>query len=168
MVQDLLEISRLDAGAASLDLEEVPLDELVVNTVATHSGGAVPVRVDPTAARTTISADRRRIQRVIANLLDNARIHGRGAVLVSVETERGRARITVDDAGPGVAPEERSRIFDRFYRGAASGRRSEGSGSGLGLSLTKEHVRAHNGEITVEERPGGGARFTVDLPVGRP
>ena len=167
MVQDLLEISRMDAGAVSLDLEEVHLDELVVNTVAAHTRGSVPVRVDPDAVDITVQGDRRRLQRVIANLLDNARIHGGGAVLVTVGSQDRRAHIIVDDAGPGVAPDERARIFDRFYRGSASGRRSDGSGSGLGLSLTAEHVKAHRGEITVGVRPGGGARFRVELPANR-
>ena len=163
MVQDLLEISRMDAGAASLDLEEVDLDELVVNTVAAHTGGTVPVEVEPGAVGVTVRGDRRRLQRVIVNLLDNARVHAGGAVLVTVARAGNRARAIVDDAGPGVPIDERGRIFERFYRGAVSGRRSEGSG--LGLSLTAEHVKAHNGQVSVLDRPGGGARFVVELPV---
>ena len=167
MVQDLLEISRMDAGAASLDLEEIFLDDLVVNTVAAHTGGTVPVRVEPTATGLTVRADRRRLQRVIANLLDNARIHAGGAVLVTVDCVGERAHIIVDDSGPGVPAEERGRIFERFYRGAASGRRSDASGSGLGLSLAAEHVKAHSGEVVILDRPGGGSRFRVELPVRR-
>jgi K+-sensing histidine kinase KdpD len=71
----------------------------------------------------------------------------------------------VDDAGPGIDPAERARIFERFYRGSASGRRGTGTGSGLGLALVAQHVRAMHGEVRVESSPAGGARFVVTLPV---
>ena len=165
MVQDLLEISRMDAGAADLDLQSELLDELIVNTVAAHTGGTVPVEVDPSAEGTTVSVDRRRVQRIVANLLDNARIHGAGAVLVRIEQDGQWVRIAVDDAGPGVPAEEHERIFERFYRGPTAGRRADGSGTGLGLALAAEHVKAHRGRLSVDDRPGGGARFVIELPV---
>lgn len=165
MVQDLLEISRLDAGAGNLDLEELSLVELVAGTVAAHTGGQVPVQAR-LECDMAIRADRRRLQRVLVNLLDNARIHGGGAVAVVLEADGARARIMVDDAGPGIPPPERDRIFERFYRGPAAGRRADATGTGLGLALAQEHVRAHGGSITVHERPGGGARVVVDLPWG--
>ena len=71
----------------------------------------------------------------------------------------------VEDAGPGVRVEEREAIFERFYRGAAAGRRGESSGTGLGLALVAEHVKAHHGKVEVTDRPGGGARFVVRLPI---
>ncbi len=164
MVQDLLEISRFDAGAANLDLEELPLDDLVVNSVAAYSAGTIPVQVAPSAHGALVRADRRRVQRVLVNLLDNARTYAGGAVLVSVAWRAGWLAVCVDDAGPGVPPQERERVFERFYRGAAAGRRAEGSGSGLGLALAHEHVKAHHGRLRVDERPGGGARFVIELP----
>ncbi|HEV2369465.1 MAG TPA: HAMP domain-containing sensor histidine kinase [Acidimicrobiales bacterium] len=168
MVQDLLEISRVDAGAASLDLENLPLDEFVTRTVDAHSGHTVQVHVDASADGVTVRVDARRMQRVIVNLLDNARLHAGGAVLVGVETDNGLARVIVDDAGPGVAVDEQPRVFERFYRGRSAGKRGEGSGTGLGLALVAEHVRAHGGQVFVTDRPGGGARFTVEIPVSGP
>ncbi len=165
MVQDLLEISRYDAGAASLDLEELALDDLVVNTVAAYSRGAVAVTVTPRAEGTWLLGDRRRLQRVLVNLLDNAKAHAGGAVAVRVDRCGNEAEVAVEDAGPGVQPAERVAIFERFYRGAAAGRRSGTSGTGLGLALVAEHVKAHHGQVEVSDRPGGGARFIVRFPL---
>lgn len=165
MVQDLLEMSRFDAGVNSLDAEELALDELVESTVTAYADGTVPVVVDPRAKGLWVLADRRRLQRVLVNLLDNASTHGGGAVAVRVERTGKEALIAVEDAGPGIAPAERDAIFERFYRGAAAGRRGSHSGTGLGLSLVAEHVRAHGGWIEVADRPGGGARFVVRFPV---
>ena len=179
MVQDLLEMSRYDAGAASLDLDELALDELVSNTVSTYTAGAVPVLVSPEARGLWVQADRRRLQRVLVNLLDNASAHAGGAVTVRVDRTGGpgaadganvadEAEVVVEDAGPGVAPSERAAIFERFYRGAAAGRRGVNPGTGLGLSLVAEHVKAHGGKVEVTDRPGGGARFIVRLPISPP
>lgn len=168
MVQDLLEISRFDAGAAPLDLEEIALDDLVVNTVAAYSRGslpAVPVTVTPQASGTWVLGDRRRLQRVLVNLLDNAKAYAGGAIDVRVDRRGDEAEVAVEDAGPGVQPAERAAIFERFYRGAASGRRSGSTGTGLGLALVAEHVKAHHGRVEVGDRPGGGARFVVCLPL---
>jgi len=73
--------------------------------------------------------------------------------------------VLVDDAGPGIDPAERSRVFERFYRGSASGRRGAGTGTGLGLSLVAEHMHAMHGQVRVETSPAGGARLVVALPV---
>ena len=164
MVQDLLEISRMDSGEVPLELETLPLDEVIVRTVEASSAGRVPVEVHPRARGATIRADRRRLQRVIANILDNADRYGRGATLVSVDCEGGWVSISIDDAGDGVAESERERIFERFYRGARARQRTDTVGTGLGLALTSEHVRAHGGRIRAEEAPSGGARFTIELP----
>ncbi len=164
MVQDLLEMSRMDAGAAGLDLEEVPLDELVERVVAARAR-RVPVQVSPDAVAGVVRVDKRRLQRVLANLLDNAEAYAGGAVLVAVDRNGSRTTISVEDNGPGVPPGEREYVFDRFFRGATAGRRNVTSGTGLGLALAAEHVRAHGGSIAVENRPEGGARFTIALPV---
>jgi two-component system, OmpR family, sensor histidine kinase MtrB len=165
MVQDLLEISRFDAGAGNLDLEELALDDLVVNTVAVYTRDGVPVIVTPEASGTWLLGDRRRLQRVLVNLLDNARAHAGGAVRVLVDRSGNEAEVAVDDVGPGVQLAERGAIFERFYRGAAAGRRAGSSGTGLGLALVAEHVKAHHGRVDVTDRPGGGARFVVRLPL---
>ena len=167
LVEDLLEISRFDAGVARLELEEVHLAELVMQAVTHSSDVDVPVELDAALAGLVVHADKRRIVRVIANLLDNARKYAGGATSVALRRVPGGIQITVEDRGPGVPEEDRGRIFDRFGRGASAGRRGASEGVGLGLSLVAEHVRLHGGRVWVESRPDGeeGARFVVELPV---
>jgi two-component system, OmpR family, sensor histidine kinase MtrB len=114
-----------------------------------------------------VRADKRRLARVIANLLDNAAKHGDGATVVSLRKIEDAVQIAVEDSGPGVPPDERSLIFDRFARGLTAGRRGGGEGVGLGLALVAEHVRLHGGQVWVEDRADGreGARFVVELEV---
>ncbi|MFZ9232526.1 MAG: sensor histidine kinase, partial [Ilumatobacteraceae bacterium] len=112
--------------------------------------------------------DKRRFERIMANLIDNARLHGGGATRVSIEPvvdESGMRTgtiVAVEDSGPGVAQSERTRIFERFARGSAG--RSRAGGTGLGLALVSEHVRAHGGRTWVEDSANGGARFVVMFP----
>ncbi len=167
LVEDLLEISRFDAGAARLELDEVRIAELVMQAVRASTDHDVPVELDAELAGTVVQADKRRLVRVIANLLDNAEKYGAGATSVSLRSENGGVQIAVEDKGPGVPPEERALIFDRFARGGGAGRRGSGEGVGLGLALVAEHVRLHGGRVWVEDRADGGegARFVVELPV---
>jgi two-component system sensor histidine kinase MtrB len=168
LVEDLLEISRFDAGVAELHLEEVRLSELVRRAVYAAGGPELPVALGPGMEGLTVAADKRRLERVIANLVENAGYYGGGATRVVLTGNEAVVRLAVEDAGPGVPVAERERVFERFFRGSAAGRRrgSGGDGSGLGLSLVAEHVRLHGGRIWVEDGPGGrGARFVVELPV---
>src|SRR5690606_21963068 len=96
-----------------------------------------------------------------ANLIENAEIHAGGVVRVTVEGGDGTVRIAVEDAGPGVFPEERERIFERFARGAGS--QANAGGSGLGLALAAQNARLQGGRVWVEPGPAGGARFVVEL-----
>ncbi len=171
LVDDLLEISRFDAGVARLSLDEVQVAELVGQAVEATSERPVPVRVGPEVDGLVVRADKRRLVRVIANLLDNAEKYAGGATSVTVGALDGHVQISVEDAGPGVPPEEQDLVFDRFARGGGAGRRgSAGDGVGLGLSLVAEHVRLHGGRAWVEGRPDGdpGSRFVIELPVNRP
>ena len=163
LVQDLLEISRFDAGVVELAREEVLLAELVQQAVKAGRWGDVSVELADGAQDCIVSVDKRRIERALANLFENATVHGGGVRAVTVSCAGGEARVTVDDAGPGVPEEFRSLIFERFARGTASGQRSKGHGVGLGLSLVAEHVRLHGGRVWVEDAPTGGARFVVEL-----
>lgn len=158
MVEDLLEISRSD----TLEREPWELGALVRGLVATRSGAPVPEVDAPEPV--TVPVDRRRLDQVLGNLLDNADAYGGGALRVGVSARAGRGRIEVDDGGPGVPPEQRTAVFERFARGTLAGRRGDGDGTGLGLSLVSAHVRRHDGEVWIEERPGGGARVVVELP----
>jgi signal transduction histidine kinase len=156
-VVDLLEISRGDLRA-----EDAPDDLLdLADFVSKAVGGRAGVDL---AAHPLVLADRRRLDRTVANLLDNADTYAGGAVRVGVLRLDGRARIEVDDAGPGVPADQREQIFERFARGVQAGRRGVDGGSGLGLALVAQHVRRHGGVVWVEDRPGGGARFVVELP----
>jgi two-component system sensor histidine kinase MtrB len=165
LVDDLLEISRFDSGSHFLDPDLVEATEVTLHAVGAW-GGAVPVSYDPAAEGALIYADKRRIERVIANLLDNARHYGDGATRVLVEAQPTTVRIIVEDEGPGVPEDQRTLIFDRFSRGAEAGRRSGDRGVGLGLALVAEHVALHGGSVWVEDRPDGqdGARFVLELP----
>ena len=163
MVQDLLEIARIEAGAATLHFTEFPIDRLVLHTVDRHDPG-IAVEVSPDALGTLVRGDKRRLERVLENLLDNADTHAGGAVRVAVEAAAGHVRVAVEDSGPGIPADEREKVFERFFRGAASGRRGGTGGTGLGLALVTEHVHAHGGAVRIEDRSGGGTRVTVELP----
>jgi two-component system sensor histidine kinase MtrB len=170
LVEDLLEISRFDAGVVRLELEEVHLAELVMQAVSHSTESDVPVELDAELAGVVVQADKRRIVRVIANLLDNAAKYGGGATSVGLRRVDDGVQIMVEDRGPGVPEEDRSLIFDRFSRGAVAGRRGGTEGVGLGLALVAEHVNLHGGKVWVEGRSDGeeGARFVVELPVEEP
>jgi signal transduction histidine kinase len=161
LVVDLLEMARHDAGQG-LVLEEVNLADLV-RAAADHAAGR-PV-TEP-AGPLTMSVDKRRLERVVANLVTNAETHGGGVIAVRLLRRGATARIEVDDAGPGVPPDRRARVFDRFARGPGSGSGpGESAGLGLGLAIVQRHVALHGGSVGVEDRPGGGARFVVELPI---
>ncbi len=167
LVEDLLEISRFDAGAARLDLSEIRLGELVTQAVSWSAPGTVPVEIDSELAGIVIRADKRRLVRVIANLIDNAAKYAGGATRVSMEKVDEGIRIAVEDAGSGVPADERDVVFHRFSRGTGARGRAGSEGVGLGLSLVTEHVALHSGRVWVEDRADGepGARFVVELPV---
>ncbi len=155
LVTDLLELSR---GERPPDLSPVDVGALV-RAVAVERG--VPVQA---VGALVVPADARRLRQVLVNLLDNADRHGGGAVAVRVLRRGDRVDLEVDDAGPGVPEDERGLVFDRFGRGRAAGTRGSSEGTGLGLALVAQHVAAHGGQVRIEDRPGGGARFRVELP----
>jgi len=205
MVSELLEISRSDTGSVDVVLEEVEVGELVQRAVEAGARSVPgltrppPVDIDGAVRHARLQVDKRRFERVMANLLENAALYGGGPTRVTVGPARaarndarprsadpvppigdasGRpaqnrlaaggpaVRIAVEDRGPGVPETERDRVFERFYRGQAAGRRGRGTGTGLGLSLVAEHVRVCGGAVWVEEAEGGGARFVIELPLG--
>ncbi len=175
LVEDLLEISRFDAGAIRLHLEELLVAEFVRQAVSVSSSRESPVRVSDVAEELFIQGDKRRLARAVANLIDNARVYGEGEITIEVteppnEVEHvSHVWIAVDDHGPGVPVEERKLVFERFNRGTGAGRRGMGEGAGLGLALVDEHIRLHGGRVWVEDRTDGepGARFVIELPAER-
>ena len=158
LVVDLLEISRHDAGDQVVR-ETVRMGDLV-RRAADAAAGREVTSVDEAVAGLTMDVDKRRLERVVANLVGNAETHGGGCTGVRVERGAHGLRVVVEDAGPGIAPERRSRVFERFARGGSN----ERTGVGLGLAIVQRHVALHDGQVLVEETPGGGARFVVELP----
>ncbi len=160
LVENLLDVSRLQTGHAEPRREPVDLPGLL--EAARHSLGArgEPVRLELDAELPALSADPTQLERAFANLLENAVVHGEGQqVLVRSRVVGQRVVVRVVDRGPGIAEDERERIFEPFYRagGQASG------GSGLGLAIARGFVEANGGEIAVESLPGQGSSFVVSF-----
>jgi signal transduction histidine kinase len=150
-----------------LDLEEVRADALIMHAVAASTDVDVPVDIDADLAGVVVRADKRRLSRVVANLLDNAAKYGNGATRVELRKAGDAVLIAVEDDGPGVSADDRDNIFLRFNRGTSAGHRRGIDGVGLGLALVAEHVRLHGGSVWVEDRAGDqpGARFVIELPI---
>ena len=161
MVIDLLELARLDAGATDLNIEDLRLTDLTRRVAARFGEPDIPIVV-ANGTPDDVALDKVRFERILGNLLDNARNHGGGTLRIELAPAADRRfRLAVEDGGPGVAHGERDRIFERFARGSAARHRI---GTGLGLALVTEHTAAMGGSAWVEDRIGGGARFVVELP----
>ena len=158
LVDDLLTLARSDQPA-----ERAPVDVAELAATQCRQRGLPPGVVTATGDPVW-SVDRRRIGQLLGNLLDNAAAYGGGATAVRLGLDGNAGYIEVDDEGPGVSPEDKPVIFDRFVRGRAAGTRGGSDGTGLGLALVAQHAAAHGGSATVRDRPGGGARFRIDLP----
>jgi two-component system, OmpR family, sensor histidine kinase MtrB len=161
LVLDLLEIARLDAGAEHLNLEFVDLVEFLTGLSRSIGGPGLDVE---TTGPWEVQVDKRRLERVMSNLIENADRYAGGATRIGLARTGRRLSITVDDHGPGIPPEELDHIFDRFWRGVYA-RQHTSRGSGLGLSLVAEHISLLGGSIIVASAPGGGARFVIELPL---
>jgi len=159
-VNDLIEISRFDAGVAALAVNEVDVAELVGATLQTR-GWSESVRTELAPAMTA-RLDPRRVDVILANLVGNALRHGEPPVSVRLRADPHRILVEVRDHGPGVDDAALPHVFDRFYKASAARARSEGSG--LGLAIARENARLHEGDLTVANAPDGGARFTLRLP----
>ncbi len=168
LIDDLFELSRLEAGDIRWSLERVPLDELVGETVdamrlqAEAKGVSVAYEVADTLG--PASANPEKLQRVLFNLIQNAIRHtpADGSVVVRAEPVADQIEIEVADDGDGIAPEERERVFTAFYRGGADAARS-GGGAGLGLAVSRAIVEAHGGRIWLPES-NVGTRVRFSLP----
>jgi two-component system, OmpR family, sensor histidine kinase MtrB len=165
-LQDLLELGRLDAGVRTQALTDVDAAELVrISLEQSHRNPAL-LTVRPSqhgsGVSFTVRVDKQQLGRALANLYDNADRHAGGVRAVTVQRVEDRVRIDVDDRGDGVPPGDRERIFERFVR---AGSRGSLPGSGLGLSIVAETANSLGGRVWCEDAPGGGARFSVELPV---
>ncbi|MFF3985383.1 ATP-binding protein [Streptomyces sp. NPDC001797] len=172
LVDDLMEISRFDAGAAVLNLDEIDLAESLRRTLDARAWtGLVECELPPPGALRG-RVDPRRLDVVVANLVGNALRHGARPVTLRLYdggepgAGTGGARLAVIevlDSGPGIPEDVLPQVFERFYKSDAARTRTEGSG--LGLAITAENVRVHDGTARAANRPGGGAVFTVRLPL---
>lgn len=162
LVSDLLTLARLDEGSSRPRRADVDMDELaLIHADRLRLRGRVEVSVEGIHA-SRLLGDETQLTRVVANLADNAERHARRHVAFAVAERDGVCELSVTDDGPGVPPDERTRVFERFVRLDAA-RTYQGAGAGLGLAIVREIVRAHGGEVWVEEADPG-ARFVVRLP----
>jgi signal transduction histidine kinase len=163
LVDDLMELSRFDASAEEARREDIDLGRLVRTIVAArHPSASVRVPEAPLLVQT----EARRLERILGNLLDNAREHAPGArVDVTLDRHGDEAVVAVSDDGPGVPPERLARIFDRFYKADPS---RHGGSSGLGLAIAAEHAALLGGSLTAANLQGGGLRLELRMPVTEP
>ena len=162
LVEDLLEISRLEAGTQPIREERVDLGSLVVTAVRSR-GWQERVRLD--ADEVVLVTDPRRVERIVVNLIGNALEHGGRDVGVRVGADGVGAFVEVSDRGPGIAREDLPHLFDRFYKADPA---RTGRGTGLGLAIALENARLLGGDVDVWSEIGLGARFTLRLPVAKP
>jgi heavy metal sensor kinase len=170
IVEDLLLLARADNGRLVMEREPVSLDSLVQALAETYQPLAqelgVALEVDA-PVRILVVGDERWLYQLVGNLLDNALkfTPAGGAVRAAVLALPETVRLTVRDSGPGLAEESLERLFERFYQADQSRVRAPRPGSGLGLAIAAWIVESHGGRISAANHPGGGAVFTVDLPV---
>ncbi len=160
VVADLLTLARNPARRA-LQCEPVDLASVVAGSLRETEpiAAARGVRLASSASSAIVDGDARRLRELARNLLDNAIRHARAHVSIASRRNGSLCEIVVDDDGDGIPPQERERIFARFYR-----RAEDGAGTGLGLAIVRWIVRAHDGAVTVGEAPCGGARFVASIP----
>ncbi len=171
LIDDLLLLARADADRLG-PREAIDMAAVVVSTLESDrwASGTGPVHVVGSVAGSplTVRGDQAALERVLTNLLDNAVRHARTTVAVSLRADGPETELVICDDGPGVPSEQLDLIFDRFYRADPS--RSRGAagdgGAGLGLAIARSVVRAHGGEVSAAERPGGGLCVRVTLPTG--
>jgi signal transduction histidine kinase len=191
LVDDLRDLALAEAG--QLRIERLPVDlygvakTAVAGFAAAAEAAGVTLALDGEERKTpavdaagsgapasgevgmeaVVDGDADRLAQVLRNLLSNALRHtpAGGAVTVRIRQSEGRVQLQVADTGSGIAPEDLPNVFDRFYR-ADKSRSRRGGGAGLGLAIARQIVLAHDGDLTVESRPGAGATFTVTLPEG--
>jgi two-component system phosphate regulon sensor histidine kinase PhoR len=169
LVEDLLELSRLESGDRAPEWEETLPSDVAEDVVASFAGLAtrkdISLRLEDRGAPAVLT-DPERLRRILENLVDNSVKYtpdGGGIAITTSAGPNASARIEVADNGPGIAPEHHARIFERFYR-VDKARSRELGGTGLGLSIVRHLAEGMGASVSVESEPGRGARFTVVLP----
>jgi two-component system phosphate regulon sensor histidine kinase PhoR len=167
LIDDILELSAIEAGTVRVEVEAVRLYALVndvLSALASRAEARAVTLKNEVAPQAIVHADARRLEQMLTNLVHNAIKFNRenGSVTISHE-RRERDRISVVDTGDGIPPEHIKRIFERFYR-VDRARSRELGGTGLGLAIVKHLARAHGGEVSVQSTPGEGSTFVIELP----
>ena len=162
LVEELMEISRLDAGREDVRAEPVDLGALAARLLRSR-GWDTSVSLDTEPA--IVETDPRRAERILSNLIQNAVAHGGRDVAVQIDRDETDAFVEVRDRGPGIAPEHLEHVFERFYKADPA---RAGDGSGLGLAIALENARLLGGGIDARSETGVGSRFTLRLPVAKP
>jgi signal transduction histidine kinase len=166
VTRNLLDLSRLDAGLATLEKANHDVGELIEASASAFKALSqerdVAFSVEPPAPPLELYCDRARMDLALSNLLDNAFKFTPigGQVAIGAEQRGEVVRLWVRDSGPGIEPTELPHIFERFYRG----QHSSAEGSGLGLAIVQSIAQAHDGQATVESKPGAGSLFLIELP----
>ncbi len=162
LVEELMEISRLDAGSEDVRTEPVDLGSLLAGLLRSRGW---ETSVSLRANDVVLETDPRRVERILSNLIENALAHGGHDAAVHIGRNGTDALVEVSDLGPGIAPEHLPHVFDRFYKADPA---RTGGGSGLGLAIALEHARLLGGRIDASSEVGAGSRFTLRLPVAKP
>ena len=167
LIHQLLDVSRIEAGKLALEKGACELVSLARSSIEAAQARTDRHEITLRAPDSLeVPADPLRLEQVLANLLDNAIKYSPAGSAVEVRVARNGqdASITVADQGPGIAPEDRTRVFERFYRVDKARSREQG-GTGLGLALAKWGVESHGGRIALESEPGRGSKFRIVLPI---
>ncbi len=169
LINDVLDLNRIETGRVHLEIGEIALRPIVENLVQENKTYAnsknITLKLDAPDEALVIHADPGKIERVVGELIGNAVKYSSegGSIDVSIQHQENNAVLTVKDSGIGMSKEELNKIWDRFYRTPTS--QNLARGSGLGLSITKELVEMHGGEIQVDSEQGKGSAFIVTLPL---
>ena len=168
MIDDLLLLAKADERGVPLQIRDVDLDD-IVSDEALRLTALTPLDIQATLAPARARGDADKLSRAVRNIADNAARHATSAVHLTMATDdrTGTAAISIIDDGPGIADPDKDRVFDRFVRLDDGRERSQG-GSGLGLSIVAEIIRAHQGTVVVGDTPGGGTTVTIALPMTVP
>jgi len=173
LVEDLLDLAKIESGQASMKHDRVDLAELLAHVMERFAPRAAEQRISLSTAGATLPAvmgDADRLVQIFTNLLDNALNHTPSGGQITIQTQLGPANveIAINDTGDGIPEEDLSRVFERFYQADKSRARSTARGTGLGLTISLEAVRVMGGSIRAESQPGHGARFVVTIPLPEP
>jgi signal transduction histidine kinase len=169
LINDVLDLSKIEAGQLTLALEDYSVESMVQSVVASTgslaSAKGIDVKTDIAEKLPMGHGDERRLTQVLVNLISNAiKFTDTGSIDVCVKAENDQFNIAVTDTGPGIAPEDREKIFEEFHQVDNSSTRKKG-GTGLGLSISRRLIDMHGGRINVESTVGVGSTFRVIIPV---